>query len=259
MVASDTLAVKTLLQEIAKEKEWTESEVESDLTILERNRLFYVKDLKTLSKESWAVIELLPIVKDLLRSAIDPNWSSWFDDNRKDQKRKQQQTIENGKNDKKNNNNNITNNNSNKKKNNANNEKKKKEKKEKEIKEFVSPSLLGTPVVPAILTKPSDLLIHPTSIMEQAYPTQEYIIDGMTEQQSFNEVLSDDHLTIQNTIRNGAPAYQDDDDEALLSPSTPSGGRRKSVTFSEETPVIIATDKTEKKKKDEKKKNKKKV
>jgi hypothetical protein len=117
---------------------------------------------------------------------------------------------------------------------------------------------LGTPVVPAILTKPSDLLVHPTSTVEKDYSIQGYIADDNNEQQPFNEVLSDDHLTIQNTIRNGAPLYQDDD-EALMSPSTPSGGRRKSVTFSEETPVIIANEKADKKKKDEKKKNKKKM
>lgn len=86
-------------------------------------------------------------------------------------------------------------------------------------------------------------------------------------------MLSQDHITIQNTIRNGnlidvTPALptintvlptsssstcSSEEDDSLLSPS-----RRKSVTFSNETAVgIAASEKNEEKKKKKDKKNKK--
>jgi nitrite reductase/ring-hydroxylating ferredoxin subunit len=39
---------------------------------LDNNRLYYVSDLRELSKSSWKSIELLPLVKDLLRKALYP-------------------------------------------------------------------------------------------------------------------------------------------------------------------------------------------
>ncbi|KAG1471765.1 hypothetical protein G6F56_001938 [Rhizopus delemar] len=70
----NTLNVKDLLGNIGKKKKWSEKDVENDISILEKNRIYTVNDLKSLSRESWAQIELLPLVKDLLRLAIDPDW-----------------------------------------------------------------------------------------------------------------------------------------------------------------------------------------
>ncbi|KAI8967299.1 hypothetical protein BDF20DRAFT_901727 [Mycotypha africana] len=72
-IKDDTL-VSTVLQHIGQEKNWSSQDVEKDLEVLNRNRLFYIRDLKSLSGDSWNQIELLPLVKDLLRNAIDPCW-----------------------------------------------------------------------------------------------------------------------------------------------------------------------------------------
>ncbi|KAI8051064.1 uncharacterized protein B0P05DRAFT_562815 [Gilbertella persicaria] len=74
MLLSDTTTVQSILESIAQEKQWSKQDVENDLSILSRNRIVHVHDLRALSGESWAQIELLPLVKDLLRSAIDPSW-----------------------------------------------------------------------------------------------------------------------------------------------------------------------------------------
>lgn len=153
---------------------------------------------------------------------------------------------------------------------------KKKDKKKKDKqkqKGFKSPSLLGTPVVPTVLSRPSP----PIHDLQQ----------GDTSSILSDSSLSQDPITVQNTIRNGniidvTPAlptpintqkslsvntitssggdsssdYEDDDDDELLSPSS-----RKCVTFSNETAIgIAASEKTdaEKEKKKEKKKDKKK-
>ncbi|KAJ9079857.1 hypothetical protein DSO57_1031190 [Entomophthora muscae] len=66
----ETMKASTLLELIASERNWSTSLLDQDLTILERNRLYTVADLRILSKESWKALELLPIVKDLLRNKI---------------------------------------------------------------------------------------------------------------------------------------------------------------------------------------------
>lgn len=151
---------------------------------------------------------------------------------------------------------------------------KKKDKKKKDkqkLKGFKSPSLLGTPVVPTILTRPSP----PIHDLQQ----------GDTSSILSDSSLSQDPITIQNTIRNGSidvtPALptpintqqllssssttsSDDDnydDDEIVSPSG-----RKFVTFSNETAIGVAAsvkadaekEKKKEKKKDEKKKDKKK-
>jgi hypothetical protein len=101
---------------------------------------------------------------------------------------------------------------------------------------------LGTPVVPTVLANISD---EPESFIEDT-PTPE----------TFGDILSDDHLTIQNTIRNGSISLDDNEDDDDDIPISPNGTRRKSVTFSNETAVgVAASEKTESKK--EKKKEKK--
>lgn len=62
----DTDPALSVLQAIATQRKWTQVEVEMDATILERNRLRTVLDLRSLSKTSWKQLELLPLVKDLL-------------------------------------------------------------------------------------------------------------------------------------------------------------------------------------------------
>ncbi|KAI9346311.1 hypothetical protein BD770DRAFT_396312 [Pilaira anomala] len=249
----DSTPVKELLERIAQEKKWSKEAVESDCAILDRNRLVYVQDLRALSKESWAQIELLPLVKDLLRGEIDPeSASSGEESNTKKKDKKEKKKDEEG------------------------GKKKDKKKKDKQKqKGFKSPSLLGTPVVPTILSRPSP----PIHDLQQ----------GDTSSILSDSSLSQDPITVQNTIRNGniidvTPALptpintqrtlsvntitssgvdsssdyedDDDDDDELLSPSS-----RKCVTFSNETAIgIAASEKTdaEKEKKKEKKKDKKK-
>ncbi|KAG2237083.1 hypothetical protein INT48_004584 [Thamnidium elegans] len=192
---TNSTPVKELLERIAQEKNWSKDAVDSDCTILDRNRLVYVQDLKALSKESWAQIELLPLVKDLLRGAIDPEWNTAHN-----------LSLSNNSNDS----------------------------------GFKSPSLLGTPVVPTILTRPSP----PIHDLQQ----------GDTSSILSDSSLSLDPITIQNTIRNGnidvTPALPTPiNTQQLLSSSTtssededeiisPSG--RKFVTFSNETAIGVA-------------------
>ncbi|KAK9761259.1 hypothetical protein K7432_013967 [Basidiobolus ranarum] len=66
----DSMKASTLLEQIASERSWIRKNVNEDLAILERNRLYAVRDLRDLSQDSWKEIELLPIVKDLLRKSI---------------------------------------------------------------------------------------------------------------------------------------------------------------------------------------------
>ncbi|KAG1079004.1 hypothetical protein G6F42_023978 [Rhizopus arrhizus] len=70
----DSDTVVSVLQRIANEKNWSPEDTEQDLAVLAKHRLVYVGDLRALSGESWTQIELLPLVKDLLRSSIDPYW-----------------------------------------------------------------------------------------------------------------------------------------------------------------------------------------
>ncbi|KAI8099965.1 uncharacterized protein BX664DRAFT_322525 [Halteromyces radiatus] len=70
----DTLRTSVLLRRIALERSWSQDQVKNDLAILDEHRLYTVRDLLSLSDYSWKVIDLLPLVKDLLRSSVDPNW-----------------------------------------------------------------------------------------------------------------------------------------------------------------------------------------
>ncbi|KAL0095209.1 hypothetical protein F4703DRAFT_1060802 [Phycomyces blakesleeanus] len=68
------MKVSSLLKEIGKKHEWSEEQIANDLEILHKHRLFYTRDLRALSDHSWETIELLPIVRDILRTSVDPNW-----------------------------------------------------------------------------------------------------------------------------------------------------------------------------------------
>lgn len=139
-------------------------------------------------------------------------------------------------------------------------QKKDKKKQGKKDKGFKSPSPLGTPVVPTILTRPS------SAIQE---------LNDSTSRFNLNDSLSQDHITIQNTIRNGNTANSssdmsstddgsdsdsdiDDDVDVPMSPL--SEEKRKSVSFANEAAIgVAASVKNElgKEDKDGKKKDKK--
>ncbi|KAI9025961.1 hypothetical protein CLU79DRAFT_803542 [Phycomyces nitens] len=68
----DSMRTSTLIEQIGKERSWTEEQIDSDIDILEANRLGFVRDLRDLSDNSWKVIPLLPLVRDLLRAAVYP-------------------------------------------------------------------------------------------------------------------------------------------------------------------------------------------
>lgn len=121
----------------------------------------------------------------------------------------------------------------NNKKGNNSNKKKEKKAKEEKGKGFVSPSTLGSPVVPTVIKAP------PLSV-----------------EQEEEDVIAHDQLTVQNTILNGVSASSTTEEEDNPS-SDNSSGRRKSVTFSNETTIGVAASekkKEKKKKKDNKKK-----
>ncbi|CAG8448572.1 2097_t:CDS:2 [Ambispora leptoticha] len=66
----DNMKASTLLEQIGKERSWFEDQINEDLQILEINRIYTVKDLRVLSRDSWKQIQFLPLVKDLIREAI---------------------------------------------------------------------------------------------------------------------------------------------------------------------------------------------
>ncbi|RCI06610.1 hypothetical protein CU098_013710 [Rhizopus stolonifer] len=71
-----------------KEHNWSEEQISSDIQVLECNRLYYISELRELSNGSWKTIELLPLVKDLLRNALDPVAEKRKDDKRDKKKDK---------------------------------------------------------------------------------------------------------------------------------------------------------------------------
>ncbi|KAG2180164.1 hypothetical protein INT43_003953, partial [Umbelopsis isabellina] len=75
----DNMRSSTLLEQIGHERSWTSQQMDSDIAILVHNRLYFVKDLRVLSAESWKTINLLPIVKDLLQKAINVGIESEYD------------------------------------------------------------------------------------------------------------------------------------------------------------------------------------
>ncbi|CAO3628776.1 unnamed protein product [Mucor fragilis] len=247
----DSDTVVSVLQRIAEEKNWSPADTEQDFAVLAKHRLVYVRDLRALSGESWTQIELLPLVKDLLRSSIDPHWppqdhiSSTNNSNSLNETMSSDEEKTNGKK---------------QKKKDGKKQKKDKKKQGKKDKGFKSPSPLGTPVVPTILTRPS------SAIQE---------LNDSTSRFNLNDSLSQDHITIQNTIRNGNTANSssdmsstddgsdsdsdiDDDVDVPMSPL--SEEKRKSVSFANEAAIgVAASVKNElgKEDKDGKKKDKK--
>ncbi|CAO3653705.1 unnamed protein product [Cunninghamella echinulata] len=59
---SSNLRTSTLLEQIGKEYAWSDEQVDQDIDVLEKNRLYLVRDLRVLSNQSWLSLELLPIV-----------------------------------------------------------------------------------------------------------------------------------------------------------------------------------------------------
>ncbi|ORY91081.1 hypothetical protein BCR43DRAFT_498480 [Syncephalastrum racemosum] len=72
----DSMRVSTLLEQIGCERSWSQDQIDNDLRVLDRNRLYFIRDLRSLSNYSWQVIDLLPLVRDLLREAVTPGWDT---------------------------------------------------------------------------------------------------------------------------------------------------------------------------------------
>ncbi|KAI9261317.1 hypothetical protein EDC94DRAFT_584965 [Helicostylum pulchrum] len=113
----DSMRTSTLLEQIGKDRKWSDSQIAQDIVTLENNRLYYISDLRELSNSSWKAIDLLPLVKDLLRNALDPTRKTKETEDKKSRKKKEKK------------------------------EKKKKYKKEKKEKKDKKQKLLGEPVV----------------------------------------------------------------------------------------------------------------
>ncbi|KAI8645645.1 hypothetical protein BD408DRAFT_338317 [Parasitella parasitica] len=88
----DSMRTSTLLEQIGQDRKWSEPQIQQDIQTMELNRLYYVSDLRELSKSSWKAIELLPIVKDLLRKALNPGGMQ--QENKKDKKKMKQKKKE---------------------------------------------------------------------------------------------------------------------------------------------------------------------
>ncbi|KNC74408.1 hypothetical protein SARC_13045 [Sphaeroforma arctica JP610] len=67
----DDVKTDELLSTLALHRNWTEVQQKADVRSLYHNRLYTVGDLRSLSTASWDTVELLPLVKDLLRRAIE--------------------------------------------------------------------------------------------------------------------------------------------------------------------------------------------
>ncbi|CAO3649644.1 unnamed protein product [Cunninghamella blakesleeana] len=68
----DSMRTSTLLEQIGKDYNWSDEQVDHDIDILENNRLYLVRDLRILSNQSWLTLEVLPIVRDLLQQSVYP-------------------------------------------------------------------------------------------------------------------------------------------------------------------------------------------
>ncbi|CEJ02658.1 hypothetical protein RMCBS344292_16657 [Rhizopus microsporus] len=51
----DSMRTSTLIEQIGKEHNWSDEQINEDIHILECNRLYYVKELRELSNSSWKV------------------------------------------------------------------------------------------------------------------------------------------------------------------------------------------------------------
>eukprot|EP00123_Amoebidium_parasiticum_P009006 comp19150_c0_seq1/m.21827 comp19150_c0_seq1/g.21827 ORF comp19150_c0_seq1/g.21827 comp19150_c0_seq1/m.21827 type:complete len:357 (-) comp19150_c0_seq1:601-1671(-) len=67
----DDVSTEEIMADIAKARKWTSIQVASDMRSLVHNRLSTAGDLRALSAESWQIVELLPLVKDLIKKALD--------------------------------------------------------------------------------------------------------------------------------------------------------------------------------------------
>ncbi|KAI8391483.1 uncharacterized protein BYT42DRAFT_543024 [Radiomyces spectabilis] len=195
-ILPDSLPVTIVVERIGHDRSWSDEQIQSDLEILKFNRLNTVRDLRSLSDHSWFVIELLPLVKDLIRKAVDPSWTlhTPFINSPSDEKGK-------------------------KKKDNA--EKKKKKEKKKQMLRLQPINTLGEPVFPT----------H--HIANSALPGDRELSPDVSDQE--DDELTQDPLTIRNTIRNGTI-----DTRAILaeaSPISPTSGTKKSVSFGSETTI----------------------
>ncbi|ORX49920.1 hypothetical protein DM01DRAFT_1338052 [Hesseltinella vesiculosa] len=200
----DSMRSSTLLEQIGKERGWTDDQVQSDIQVLQNNRLHFVRDLRSLSDHSWTVIDILPLVRDLLRQGIriqgkpgregSSNESLSCGDDVKEKKKK----------DKK--------------------DKKDKKKKDKKLGKSVQPSVLVAKDEVAMAMEP-----------DGGGPSQEDILA---------DVLSDDPETIRNTINNGSmdlgKGLPDEDADATHASDRP----KKTVSFSEQDATIPCPDKS---------------
>ncbi|SAM01328.1 hypothetical protein [Absidia glauca] len=90
----DTMQTSILVEQIGKDRSWSREQVKEDIAILEKNRLFLVRDLRALSEHSWSVIETLPLVRDLLRQAINDQTEKKKDKkNKKKNKKKERDGL----------------------------------------------------------------------------------------------------------------------------------------------------------------------
>lgn len=55
VVSRNQQKASTLLEQIGSERSWSSRDIEKDVDILERNRLYSIKELRVLSPESWQV------------------------------------------------------------------------------------------------------------------------------------------------------------------------------------------------------------
>ncbi|RHZ44839.1 hypothetical protein Glove_709g78 [Diversispora epigaea] len=74
----DHTRIDTLVKQVGMENSWNENQLKLILTVLIKNRIYTVNDLRSLSKESWARIELLSSIKDLLYATINRRYDENF-------------------------------------------------------------------------------------------------------------------------------------------------------------------------------------
>ncbi|ORZ17880.1 hypothetical protein BCR42DRAFT_412692 [Absidia repens] len=220
----DTLRASVLLRRIGLERSWTQDQVNQDISILDGHRLYTVRDLLSLSDYSWKVIDLLPLVKDLLRSSVDPHW---MDNDRKKKPNKKQ-----------------------------------KNKKTQPISTIGSPVTAGKLTDQAFLpTSPVTLSSSPPSFSNNNNNNNTTITTAGDDKYikpdesdpMFVDMICDDPLTIRNTLRNLSifdDQHYDDDDSIPISPtrlpprrgpfsslsSTP-----KNVRFTDRNSIILDT------------------
>ncbi|CAO3647326.1 unnamed protein product [Cunninghamella blakesleeana] len=216
-----TMRASVLLRRIGLERSWTQEQINNDLEILNKNRIYTVQDLLSLSDYSWKSIELLPLVKDLLRAAIDPEWAN----------------IENEPKKKKN--------------------EKKKSKNTKPIPSIGSPvypgKLNGNDIFKPTLNRSSSFSaispsknsfkLHSNSKLSTSPPTtlDENVIDNRDRIDErdpiLNDMICDDPVTIRNTLKNLKADFHDG-----IKPVSPTRSNNyKNVRFNDRNSIISTT------------------